>query len=189
MVDVSNKTYHIKEDPYFTDGERIIGDFVSSNHEFNEISIAEYGDGIEIWYIDRDSPDDSVLAYANNTWEIEYRYLTFNDNVELSDSDFQALNWAYDEYIEPRMLRIHYGTKVMAGSINGKLRGSVTYGGVAYPFDNRARWATPTITKTDNEVTTPIVDGVTKYKVWSNGALMGYVDPQGVWHEEEVSGS
>lgn len=183
-MDVSNRTYHIKENPYFVDGERIIGNFTSANHQFHEISIDEYDGDLEIWYLDRNNPDGSVLAYANGTWEVEYRFITFGSNVQLSDSDFVALNWAYDEYIEPRRLRFIYQGTILPGTINDRVRGSISYQGVAYPFDNRAKWATPTIQLDNSTLSTPIVDGVTKYKVYSNGSYIGYVDSDNVWHGE-----
>lgn len=136
-VDVSNRTYHIKENPYFVSGERIVGDFVSASHQFHEISVDTYEGDLEIWYIDRNTPAGSVLAYANGTWEIEYRYITFGNNIQLSDSDFQALTWAYDEYIEPKRLRITYNGTTKLGKLNGKLHGSFAYQGRVYPFDNR----------------------------------------------------
>lgn len=183
-VDVSNKVYHIKDNPYFIDGERIVGDFVSANHTFNEISVDIYEGDLEIWYIDRADSSASVLAYANGTWEIEYRYITFAANTQLSDSDFNAFINAYDEYIEPRTLRNIYQGVTKIGSLSNRMRGSVTYQGQTYPFDNRTRWATPTITLQDSIVSTPYVDGVTKYKVYSNGSYIGYVDANNTWHGE-----
>lgn len=183
MVNVSNKTYHIKEQPYFAEGERILGDFVSANHQFHEISIDEYEGDLEIWYIDRNNPDGSVLAYANNTWEIEYRYITYSNNVSLSDSDFRTLIWAYDEYIEPKVLKIKWRDIEKVGSLNGKLRGSIAYDGGVYPFDSRVRWQTATISLSENILSTPIVEGVTMYKVYSNGSYIGYIDSDNVFHE------
>lgn len=135
-MNVSNKTYYIKENPYFTDGERIVGNFTSANHLFHEISIDQYEGDFEIWYIDRNNPDGSVLAYANGTWEIEYRYITFGDNVDLSMSDYQALIWAYDEYVESKELRISYNGVTKKATLNGKSKGSITYQGQAFIFDN-----------------------------------------------------
>ena len=183
-MDVSNRTYHIKEDPYFVDGERIVGNFTSANHQFHEISIDEYDGDLEIWYLDRNNPDGSVLAYANGTWEIEYRFITFGSNVQLSDSDFSTLTWAYDEYIEPKRLRVTYQGQTKLAKLNGKLRGSLTYDSQAYPFDNRAKWSTPTITLNENTLSTPVVEGVTMYKVYSNGTYIGYIDSDNVWHGE-----
>lgn len=160
MVDVSNKTYYIKEGPYFEAGERIVGDFRSSNHQFHEISVDEYEGNLEIWYIDRSDPSGSVLAYADKTWEDKYRYLTFNDNVQLSDSDFRALTWAYDEYIIPRMLRFILNGTMMEGSMNGRSKGSITYLGVAYPFDN-------TIPRLDPTLDTDFKEGSTSVIEWS----------------------
>lgn len=183
-INVSNKTYHIKENPYYDIGERVIGNFISANHQFHEISIDEYEGDLEIWYIDRNDPDGSVLAYANNEWEIEYRYITFNNNVELDDTDYRVLTWVYDEYIEPKRLRFVYQGTTKLGTINGKLRGSFTYEEVVYPFDNRTKWSTPVITLTNGVISTPIVEGVTKYKVYSNDSYIGYIDENNVWHEE-----
>lgn len=45
-------------------------------------------------------------------------------------------------------------------------------------------WETPTITLTGSLLSTPIVEGVTMYKVYSNGNYIGYVDSNNVWHEE-----
>lgn len=45
-------------------------------------------------------------------------------------------------------------------------------------------WATPTITLSGSTVSTDIVEGVTKYKVYADGQYIGYVDPSNVWHEE-----
>lgn len=183
-MDVSNRTYHIKEDPYFAEGERIVGNFTSANHQFHEISIDTYEGDLEIWYLDRNNPDGSVLAYANGTWEIEYRYITFNDNVSLSDSDYQTLTWAYDEYIEPRRLRFIYQGTTLPGSMNSKAKGSIAYQGKAYPFDNRAKWTTPVIELNGNILSTPIVEGVTMYKVYSNGTYIGYIDSDNIWYGE-----
>lgn len=183
-MDVSNKTYHIKENAYFEDGERIIGDFISANHQFHEISIDENEGDLEIWYIDRTNPSGSVLAFANNTWEIEYRYLTFGSNVQLSDSDFRALVYAYDEYIEPKKLRITYNGVTKLATINGKIRGSFAYEGHAYPFDNRSAWPTPTIQLNNSTLSTPKAEGVTMYKVYSNGTYIGYIDSDNIWHGE-----
>lgn len=183
-VDVSNKTYHIKDDPYFAEGERIVGDFTSADHQFHEISIDIYEGDLEIWYIDRTDPDGSVLAYANGTWEIEYRYITFGENVSLSESDYRTLTWAYDEYIEPKILRITYQGVTKLGKQNGQLRGTIAYEGGVYPFDNRITWQTPVASLSEPVASTPMVEGVTKYKVYSNGTYIGYVDSNNVWHEE-----
>lgn len=183
-MNVSNKTYHIKENPYFATGERIIADFVSANHEFNELSIGEYEGDTEIWYIDRDDSSASVLAYANGQWEIEYRYITFGNNVDLSNSSYQVLTWAYDEYIEPKRLRIIYSGQTKLAKINGMLKGSFACEQGVFPFDNRSKWPTPEISLDGSTLSTEIVEGVTQYKVYSNGSYIGYIDNGNVWHGE-----
>lgn len=134
-MEVGNKTYLFKDSPYFGEEERIIGDFTSNNHTYNEISIGEYGDG-EVWFIDRTNSNNSVLAYENGVVANGYNSITFANNVTLSASDYQILNWIFDENIPTRTLWITYQGVRQKGKINGKLKGTITVNGIAYPFDN-----------------------------------------------------
>lgn len=42
----------------------------------------------------------------------------------------------------------------------------------------------PTIQLNNNELSTPIVEGVIMYKVYSNGSYIGYIDANNTWHGE-----
>lgn len=173
-VNVSNKTYHIKDTPYYTSGERIVGDFVSANHQFHEISIDTYEGDLEIWYLDRNDPSGSVLAFANGTWEIEYKYITFNNNVLLSDEDFQRLTWAYDEYIPTRELYATYQGVRKPMKINSMLKGTFAYGGTAYPFENLTTLQTPqNVSASGTTLEFDPVDGAEKYEVFADGNSIG----------------
>lgn len=44
------------------------------------------------------------------------------------------------------------------------------------------RWPTPTIALNGDTVSTPLVEGVTKYKVYDNNTYIGYVDSDNIWH-------
>lgn len=46
-------------------------------------------------------------------------------------------------------------------------------------------WDRPEITLTGSILSTPIVEGVTKYKVYDNGSYIGYIDSDNVWHEKD----
>lgn len=46
------------------------------------------------------------------------------------------------------------------------------------------KWIAPTIQLAGSVISTPIVEGVTMYKVYSNGSYIGYVDSDNVWHGE-----
>lgn len=46
------------------------------------------------------------------------------------------------------------------------------------------QWETPTIELNDTILSTQIVEGVTMYKVYSNGTYIGYIDSDNVWHGE-----
>ena len=48
----------------------------------------------------------------------------------------------------------------------------------------KSTWTAPTIQLADSVVSTPIVEGVTMYKVYSNGSYIGYVDANNTWHGE-----
>ena len=48
----------------------------------------------------------------------------------------------------------------------------------------KGTWTAPTIQLAGSVVSTPIVEGVTMYKVYSNGSYIGYVDSNNVWHGE-----
>ena len=48
----------------------------------------------------------------------------------------------------------------------------------------RSTWTAPTIQLDGSIVSTPIVEGVTMYKVYSNGSYIGYVDANNTWHGE-----
>lgn len=180
-MDVSNKTYRIKDIPSFQDGEKIVGDFVSANHLFNEISI-QYENGWEIYYLNRNDPDNPVHVYVNGIWDIEYCYLTFEDDVDLEDDDFQALTGAYDEY--PNRLRFIFNGQTNIGKPNDILKGSITWENVTYLFDNREYWPTALLSIAGVTISTPKEDGVTKYKVYSNGNFIGYIDSNNVWRGE-----
>lgn len=62
-----------------------------------------------------------------------------------------------------------------------------------YKFDIiENQWATPTISLQGNTISTSMVDGVSKYKVYADGTYIGYIDSNNVWHRESqdiVSGS
>lgn len=60
----------------------------------------------------------------------------------------------------------------------------VEVGSVLYAKTKFIAWDEPTITLSGDVVTTPIVEGVTMYKVYSNGSYIGYVDSDNVWHGE-----
>ena len=49
---------------------------------------------------------------------------------------------------------------------------------------SQEQWDTPTIQLNNNELSTPIVEGVTMYKVYSNGSYIGYIDANNTWHGE-----
>ena len=48
----------------------------------------------------------------------------------------------------------------------------------------KSTWTAPTIQLAGSVVSTPIVEGVTMYKVYSNGSYIGYVDSDNIWHAE-----
>lgn len=128
-IDVSDKTYYIKLSPTFTSEKIIHGNFTSGDESFTQISIMDYDGDWEIWYV---SSGGSVQAYGMGQWEVEYRYLTFDTDEVLIETEYNALLSLYDEYIAKRKLYINGELAV----INGKRKGSITYNGVVYEFDN-----------------------------------------------------
>lgn len=123
-VDVSNKTFFVKEQPTFpTSDMSTHKTFVSGGQTFSQITV--YSDG-EVWY------GSDTVAYANGEWEIEYRYLTFGANQTMSSSDYDKFVMVYDEYTagaKKLYFRIDDGEYKLA-TLNGKNNG--VWDGVAW---------------------------------------------------------
>lgn len=123
-VDISNKTFFVKEQPTFPASDMSTHKtFVSGGQTFSQITI--YSDG-EVWY------GNDTVAYANGEWEIEYRYLTFGANQTMSSSDYDKFAMVYDEYTagaKKLYFRIDNGEYKLA-TLNGKNNG--VWDGVAW---------------------------------------------------------
>lgn len=78
-----------KNSPAFSNSITITKGFTSADTHFSQIVINYYDDeGWEIWYV---NSSNSVLAYSNGEWEIEYKTILFDDNVSLSNQEYNAI--------------------------------------------------------------------------------------------------
>lgn len=133
-MNVSNKTFLIKSTPSFpTTDLSTHKTFASGDRTFSQLTI--YSDG-EVWY------GNDTVAYANGVWEVEYRYLTFGDNVQMDDSDYAKFSQVYEEFVgtgKKLYFRIGQNGEYKLGSVNNKIKG--VWGGT--PFDNDSGWEYP----------------------------------------------
>lgn len=69
--------------------------------------------------------------------------------------------------------------------INGHIIKQVKSGDHIYDIQGVGvvmKFPTPTITLDGDILSTSVVEGVTKYKVYDNGEYIGYVDSNNIWH-------
>lgn len=67
---------------------------------------------------------------------------------------------------------------------NYRIKTEGPYENKIYTLGEGIAWDTPTIELNGDVVSTDIVSGVTKYKVYSDGVYIGYVDENNIWHGE-----
>lgn len=184
-IDVSNKAYQIKTTPTFTTEYIIHGAFMSGGTQFSQISILNYENDWEIWYVGATS---SVLAYSVGTWEIEYKMINFVDNVQIYNSDYEMLLDIYERYYE--QIEFDLRTLILddgAHTIKIKAIGDgINYRDSNYSNElsfNVLKFSTNIISLSQDILSTSVVEGVTMYKIYSDGEYIGYIDSANEWHE------
>lgn len=95
------------------------------------------------------------------------------DNTDVTATSFDLSTLT----LEDGSHTVQVYAKGVSPYLDSNLSNSITYTVLS-------KWSTPTITLSEAVVSTPIVSGVTKYKVYDNGTYIGYVDSDNVWHGE-----
>lgn len=125
---------------------------------------------------------------CDDTGTVEFVIDKFSDyGIAISDNevDIDELNAVEEQPQTTVSSNIHFGNSTLKDMFIGSTLVAKAYIGNNVVWDKTfEQWDTATIELVDNVISTPVVEGVTKYKVYSNGTYIGYVDSSNVWHSE-----